>query len=223
MLILVIGGADPDEDDSNTHRRQKSVRRLLLFGPPAAGKGTQARHLVERYGVCHISTGDMLRAEAAAAKPSQIGKKAKAAMAKGLLLPDRLMIRMVKKRLRQDRACRQKGWMLDGFPRTPGQAHALLAAGLVPHHIVVLNASTETVLARVRSRAAAAKAKGEPPRADDNEATVRRRLIEYERERAAALQALRAYLRLASVDGGAKEVEVSEAVRHAIDSQRRRT
>ena len=116
-----------------------------------------------------------------------------------------------------------KGLMLDGFPRTPGQ-HALFAAGLVPHHIVVLNASTETVLCtRVRSRAAAAKAKGEPPRADDNEATVRRRLIEYERNRAATLQALRAYLRLASVDGGAKEVEVSEAVRHAIDSQRRRT
>jgi adenylate kinase len=162
---------------------------IVLFGPPAVGKGTQARRLIERYGICHVSTGDMLRAEASAKKPTPLGRRAKAAMSKGALLPDHLMIRMVKKRLRQERACKRHGWLLDGFPRSPGQAHALLAAGLVPNHIVVLNASHATVLQRVRARAAAARARGETPRADDNEETMRRRLVEYERNRAATMTA----------------------------------
>ena len=208
VLAFTAAKAAAEEDDP--------IRRILLFGPPAVGKGTQARRLVERYGVCHISTGDMLRAEASAAKPSPIGKRAKAVMARGGLLPDHLMIRMVKKRLRKDKACRKKGWLLDGFPRTPIQAHALLAAGLVPHHIVVLNATHETVLARVRSRAAAAAAKGEAPRADDNEATMLKRLEEYERNKAATLYALRRYLRVANIDGGASVAAVSEGVASAL-------
>ena len=181
----------------------------------------QAKKIVERYGVCHISTGDMLRAEANAAKPSPIGKRAKAVMARGGLLPDDLMIRMVKKRLRKDKACRKKGWLLDGFPRTPGQAHALLSAGLVPHHIVVLNATHDTVLARVRGRAAAAAAKGETPRTDDNEATMRKRLDEYERNKAATLAALRRYLRVASIDGGLSVDVVGEGVAAALSAERR--
>ena len=224
LACLSPEAAAAKDDDEGEHDASppRKHHRILLFGPPAVGKGTQARHIVEKYGVCHVSTGDMLRAEAAAEKPSPLGKRAKKLMAAGKLLPDALMIRMVKRRLRRDRSCRKHGWLLDGFPRTAPQAHALLAAGLVPHHVIVLNATVETVLGRVRARAAAAKARGEEPRADDNEATMRRRLIEYERNREATLSALRRYLRHATVDGGASEATVGASVAAAVASGQQR-
>ena len=192
------------------------ARHFLIFGPPGVGKGTQSRKLVERHGVCHVSTGDMLRSLVSAKKMSPLGKRAKRAMAKGLLLPDGLMIRMVKQRLRQDRACRRRGWLLDGFPRSPGQAHAMLAAGLVPERIIVLNASTEVVVERALARAAAAKAAGEVPRADDTAATMRKRLGEYETNKDATLAALRSYLRVATIDGGGTELAVGGAIADAL-------
>lgn len=207
---------DDDGDDEKAPARRRQRMHILLFGPPAVGKGTQAKRLVDKYGVCHVSTGDMLRAEASAASPTPLGKRAKHLMAAGKLLPDALMIRMVKRRLRRDKACRKRGWLLDGFPRTAAQAHALVAAGLVPHHVVVLNATQETVLGRLRARAAAAAARGEAPRADDTEATMRKRLVEYERNRDATLGALSSYLRHAHIDGGASEAIVSERVGAAV-------
>jgi len=218
MLLLLLLHASTSAPEATTEPQPQAI---LLFGPPAVGKGTQARRLVERYGVCHISTGDMLRAEAHAKRPSALGKRAKAAMARGALLPDGLMVRMVRRRLRKDRVCRKHGWLLDGFPRTAGQAHAMIEAGIVPRRIVVLNASHETLLARVRGRAAAAKARGETPRSDDNEATMRRRLEEYERNRAATLSALRAYLRVASVESNDTEALVGARVARAVDAESR--
>lgn len=95
--------------------------RLVLLGAPGAGKGTQAKKLIEKYGIPHISTGDLLRAAVAAGTP--LGKEAKSYMDKGELVPDSVVLGLVGERLRQDDA--KKGYILDGFPRNTIQAEAL--------------------------------------------------------------------------------------------------
>jgi len=95
--------------------------RLVLLGAPGAGKGTQAKKLIEKYGIPQISTGDLLRAAVAAG--TQLGKEAKSFMDKGELVPDRVVLGMVAERLRQDDS--KKGYILDGFPRNTAQAEAL--------------------------------------------------------------------------------------------------
>lgn len=95
--------------------------RLVLLGAPGAGKGTQAKKLIEKYGIPQISTGDILRAAVAAGTP--LGKEAKSYMDKGELVPDRVVLGMVEERLKQDDC--KKGYILDGFPRNVAQAEAL--------------------------------------------------------------------------------------------------
>lgn len=95
--------------------------RLVLLGAPGAGKGTQAKKLIEKYGIPQISTGDLLRAAVAAG--TQLGKEAKSFMDKGELVPDRVVLGMVAERLKQDDC--KKGYILDGFPRNTAQAEAL--------------------------------------------------------------------------------------------------
>ena len=138
------------------------------------------------FGVCHVSTGDMLRAEIKLGTP--IGKQAQHTILQGMLLPDRLMVRLVRKRLNRDKRCQANGWLLDGFPRTAGQALTMLSAGLIPHHILVLNASRATLLSRALGRAELATRNGATPRKDDNAETLRTRLVEDERNRAATLR-----------------------------------
>ena len=144
---------------------------LILMGPPGAGKGTQAQFLVERHGIPQISTGDMLRE--AVASGSEIGKRAKEIMDRGDLVPDEVVIEIVRQRLGRDDC--EPGFILDGFPRTREQAVALdeLLAdlGRSAVRVVALEVPEDELMRRILSR-------GEG-RADDNEETVRKRLEVY--------------------------------------------
>jgi adenylate kinase len=147
------------------------ARRILLLGPPGAGKGTQATLIANALHVPHISTGDMLRS--AVADGTDLGKQVESVMAAGELVSDELVVAIVDERLSKDDA--RCGYLLDGFPRTIGQAEALNdsvvdAIGTV----VLLDVDTEVVVQRLLKRAE------EEGRADDNEETIRRRLQVFE-------------------------------------------
>jgi len=153
--------------------------RLILLGPPGAGKGTQAARLVEQHGIVQLSTGDMLRAAVAAGTP--VGLKAKDIMASGGLVPDEVVIGIISDRIDQDDAA--NGFILDGFPRTVPQAEALDALlkdkGLDLDAVVELKVNEGALLARVETRVAEMRARGEEPRADDNAEALAKRLAAY--------------------------------------------
>lgn len=123
--------------------------KILISGAPASGKGTQCELLVAKYGVVHISTGDMLRAAVKA--QTSLGLQAKSYMDAGELVPDSLVISLLQDRIVQD-DCRQHGWLLDGFPRTAAQAQALDDAGVIPSAVVLLNVPDEVLIERVVGR-----------------------------------------------------------------------
>jgi adenylate kinase len=131
--------------------------RLILFGPPGVGKGTQAKLLSEEYGITHISTGDMLRAAAAAG--TALGKRAKTIMDAGQLVPDDLMIGIIRDTLGSP-AVRQ-GFILDGFPRTLEQAKALSKLfdelGIGEYKVVVFDVDDEEIIRRLSKRLVCAK------------------------------------------------------------------
>jgi adenylate kinase len=153
--------------------------RLILLGPPGAGKGTQAKILVERYGIVPLSTGDMLRAAVAAATP--IGLKAKDIMASGGLVPDEVVIGIIADRIEQPDAA--KGFILDGFPRTVPQAEALdgllKERGLKLDGVVELRVNESALLQRVEARVAQMQARGETVRIDDTPEVLSKRLAAY--------------------------------------------
>lgn len=121
--------------------------RLALMGAPASGKGTQAHRIVEKYGIPHISTGDILRAEIA--KESEVGNEVKAVIASGALVSDDLMIKIIKSRLSEPDC--NKGFILDGFPRTIVQADKL--AQLVElDKVIYINTPDEVILSRITAR-----------------------------------------------------------------------
>ncbi len=125
---------------------------LVLLGAPGAGKGTQAQKLVAEYGVAHISTGDLLRAAVKA--QSELGKQAKAYMDEGKLVPDQLVIDLVKERLQQDDA--KKGFILDGFPRNTAQATTLDAElegmGITLDGALLVDVAFPVIVERLSSR-----------------------------------------------------------------------
>lgn len=127
----------------------KEPRKILISGAPASGKGTQCEFLVQHYGVVHISTGDMLRVAVKAQSP--LGLEAKVCMDAGELVPDELVISLLKDRITQ-KDCVEKGWLLDGFPRTAVQAHALRDAGVVPTSVILLKVPDEVLIERVVGR-----------------------------------------------------------------------
>ncbi|KAJ9436611.1 Adenylate kinase 5 [Diplonema papillatum] len=141
----------PDDPLEFVDRFVKSVPKpkLVIKGPPASGKGTQCEKLVRHLGVVHISTGDLLRTEVK--NGTSVGKQVAAFMKDGSLVPDELVIAIVKKRLSEPDA-RQHGWLLDGFPRTAVQARMMRDEGIVPQAVTKLEVPREEVVSRIAGR-----------------------------------------------------------------------
>jgi adenylate kinase len=153
--------------------------RLILLGPPGAGKGTQAQRLVHKYHIVQLSTGEMLRAAVAAGTP--IGLQAKDIMASGALVPDEVVIRIISDRL--DQPDMKNGFILDGFPRTVPQAAALDELLKKKHikldAVIELRVNESALLNRVETRVAEMRARGEEVRIDDTPEVLSKRLASY--------------------------------------------
>jgi adenylate kinase len=154
------------KDRTDINIRDKSMR-IVLLGPPGAGKGTQAKRIVSEYNIPHLSTGDMLRAAAQA--ETCIGKQVRQTIASGKLVPDLLVLAAVIERTSQADAAR--GFVLDGFPRTMSQAVTfddfLDTEGLELDHVIELHADQKVLLDRITTRARQAKEGGSVVRTDD--------------------------------------------------------
>lgn len=187
---------------------------LILLGPPGAGKGTQAKRLVEKLNIPQLSTGDMLRAAVAAG--TEIGRKAKAVMDAGGLVSDEIVVGIIGERIRQGDA--RRGFILDGFPRTVGQAQALdgllQQRGLKLDRVIELKVDEAALMARIEKRASETIAAGGTVRADDNPASFRVRLDAYRLQTAPVSAFYARDNRLSGVDGMA----AVEAVAAQIDA-----
>jgi len=186
--------------------------RIILLGPPGAGKGTQSQRLAAKYGIVQLSTGDMLRAAVKSGTP--VGLKAKDIMARGELVPDDIVVAIVAERIEQPDA--ENGFILDGFPRTVAQAQALDRIlgdkGLELDGVIELKVDEAGLLRRIETRIAQMQARGESLRPDDNPQVLRRRLQAY-REQTAPLVAYYGLKRqLKSVDGMAPVEDVAVAI-----------
>jgi adenylate kinase len=193
--------------------------KLILLGPPGAGKGTQALRLVAKYGILQVSTGEILREAAEAGTP--IGRQVKDIMARGALCPDDIVIAIVGDRI--DRPDARKGFILDGFPRTVPQAEALdrllERKGLALDGVIELQVDEEALLKRIESRVAEMKARGEALRADDNAESLRQRLVAYRQQTAPLVAYYRRQGILRSVNGMAPIPEVTAAIDKVLASE----
>jgi adenylate kinase len=186
--------------------------RLILLGPPGAGKGTQAQRLVAKHGIVQLSTGDMLRAAVKAGTP--VGLKAKDIMERGDLCPDDIVVAIVADRIDEPDA--KKGFILDGFPRTVAQAealdHMLRDKGLDLDGVVELKVDEGILIRRIESRIAETLARGEPLRKDDDPEVLKTRLDAYRRQTAPLIDYYRDKGLLRGVDGMAPIDEVAAAI-----------
>jgi len=206
---------------------------IVFLGPPGAGKGTQAKILIERYGIPQISTGDMLREHRA--KGTELGKKAQEYMDKGQLVPDEIILGMVKERLSQPDC--QKGFILDGFPRTVAQAEALdkllSEMGKKLDFALALIVPDELLVERLTGRRTCKNCgmmyhiKYKPPkvegkcdvcggelyqRPDDNEETVRNRLKVYHEQTAPLIEYYKNKGILREIDGSKSIEEITQQI-----------
>jgi adenylate kinase len=185
-------------------------RRLLLLGPPGAGKGTQALRLRERLGVPQVSTGDMLRAAVAAG--SAIGKQARGYMERGELVPDQVVIGVAEERLRQ--ADVRDGFILDGFPRTAPQARALdrllARMQMALERVVSLEVEEDLLVERLLRRA---QLEG---RSDDTPAAIRKRMRVYGEQTRPLIDYYRGRSILKQVDGKGSVDEVAKRIEEVV-------
>jgi adenylate kinase len=192
--------------------------RLILLGPPGAGKGTQAKNLVDKHGIVQLSTGELLRAAAAAGTP--VGLRAKEIMARGELVPDDVVVAIVADRIAQPDA--KNGFILDGFPRTVPQAEAL---DRMLHHkkldldaVVELKVDEGILLKRIERRIAETAARGEAVRADDTPEALHKRLEAYRAQTAPLIAFYAGKGMLRTVDGMAGIADVGKAIDAALKS-----
>ncbi|KAK9134849.1 hypothetical protein Syun_014179 [Stephania yunnanensis] len=148
VKVQVVEGIATIENDEAGKPKPKPLR-IMISGAPASGKGTQCELITTKYGLVHIAAGDLLRAEVAAG--SENGKLAKEYMEKGLLAPNDIVVMMVKNRLWQPDA-QEKGWLLDGYPRSYSQAKALEDLGILPDLFILLDVPEEILVERVVGR-----------------------------------------------------------------------
>lgn len=184
--------------------------KLLLMGPPGGGKGTQAKFLTEKYSIPHISTGDMLRA--AVSEGTDLGKKAKEYMEKGELLPDELMVGILKERILESDC--KNGFLLDGFPRTIPQGSALsdmlndLNTDI--DYAVHIHVNDDELVTRLLKRA---EIEG---RSDDNEETIKKRLKVYHEMTSPLIQFYNDKGKLVEIDGIGTIDDITNRIEAAI-------
>lgn len=192
--------------------------RLVLLGPPGAGKGTQAGRMVEKFGIPQLSTGDMLRAAVAA--QSEVGKRAKAVMDAGELVSDDIVNAIVSERL--DEPDCANGFILDGYPRTLAQAdtvEAMLAQkNMELDAAIELTVDDKALVGRILKRAQEAAAAGQPVRKDDNAEVFDERLREYYKKTAALVGYYHAKGLLKPIDGMASIEEVTAAINAVVEA-----
>lgn len=186
--------------------------KLILLGPPGAGKGTQAESLAKRKGLIQLSTGDMLRAAVKAG--TEIGRKADAIMKSGGLVPDEVVIGIIADRISEPDCA--NGFILDGFPRTLKQAAALDelldSKGTILDAVIELKVDDVALLSRIEKRANDTIAAGGTPRADDNAEALKTRLMAYYRETSPLIGYYFAQGKLKTIDGMAPIAEVSRQI-----------
>lgn len=183
---------------------------IILLGPPGAGKGTQAKVLVDNHGVVQLSTGDMLRA--AVASGSELGQQAKAVMDAGKLMPDEIMVEIISARIAEPDCA--NGFILDGFPRTTAQADALdkmlEEKGLPLDHVIEIAVNDAVLIDRINARVA--ETLEAERRDDDNAETLKHRLDVYHEQTAPILPYYEARGMLKRVDGMQSIDEVSKQI-----------
>jgi adenylate kinase len=185
------------------------VTRLIFLGPPGAGKGTQAAVLSELGGVPHISTGDILRA--AVKDQTELGKKAESFMNAGELVPDSLILDLIRERLGQEDV--GTGWILDGFPRNVSQAEfldTLLAELEQPcEHVLNLDVPDEEIVSRLLARG----------RQDDSEEVIRHRLTVYREQTAPLIDFYSKREQLVSIDGNQPMEIVTDVLKQIVQAE----
>jgi adenylate kinase len=190
--------------------------RLILLGPPGAGKGTQAQRLVQRHGIVQLSTGDMLRAAVAAQTPT--GLIAKDIMANGGLVPDEVVVNIIADRIEQDDA--KNGFILDGFPRTVPQAEALdvllKKKKLKLDAVVELRVNESALLARVEKRVVEMLERGESVRADDTPEVLSKRLSNYREQTEPLVHHYSDKRKLITIDGMMPIEEVTAEIERVL-------
>jgi len=189
---------------------------IILLGPPGAGKGTQAQHLVETRNMMQLSTGDMLRA--ARTSGTEMGKIVADVMDRGELVTDEIVIGLIREKLQEGS---EGGFIFDGFPRTLAQADALAALlqenGASLDAVIALEVDDEVLVQRVVNRAKEAIAAGKEARADDNEDSMRTRLMEYYKKTSPLIGYYHAKGALKAIDGLASIDEVQTNLAKVLD------